>query len=291
MMNVEEIYCKVDDFYKEFEPKFKTMQITNGLGNVRISEFHISEMMTIMILFHQSNYRNFKAFYTEYVQLFFKSEFPKLISYSRFVQLMPRMILPLIVFLNSLKGKVTGISFIDSTSIAVCNNKRINRNKVFKGLATRGKTTMGWFFGFKVHLIVNDSGEIISWSITRGHVDDRRPVPTLVKNVKGKLFGDKGYISQPLFKQLFLQGTQLITTLRSNMKNRLIPLIDRILLRKRFIIETINDQLKNISQIEHSRHRSPLNFLVNLIAALSAYQLKPEKPSLKFNPNQLAFQF
>ena len=150
---------------------------------------------------------------------------------------------------------------------------------------------MGWFFGFKLHLIVNDTGEIISWSLTKGHVDDRHPIPTLAKCVKGKLFGDKGYISQPLFKHLFEQGTQLITTIRSNMKNKLLPLFDRILLRKRFIIETINDQLKNISQIEHSRYRSPINFLINLMAALSAYQLKPKKPALKFTYQQLALPF
>jgi len=138
---------------------------------------------------------------------------------------------------------------------------------------------------------VNDRGEIISWSLTQGNVDDRKPVSNLAKNIKGKLFGDKGYISQPLFKDLFEKGTQLITTIRSNMKNRLLPLFDRILLRKRFIIETINDQLKNIAQIEHSRHRSSTNFLINLMAALSAYQLKLKKPRLKFNPAQLALVF
>ena len=147
---------------------------------------------------------------------------------------------------------------------------------------------MGWFFGFKLHFIINDSGEIISWAITKGNIDDRHPVPDLAKTVKGKLFGDKGYISQPLFEKLFSQGTQLITSIRSNMKNKLMPIFDRILLRKRSIIETINDQLKNISQIEHSRHRSPINFLVNLIAALSAYQLKPKKPSLNLHFQQLS---
>ena len=139
---------------------------------------------------------------------------------------------------------------------------------------------MGWFFGFKVHIVINECGELIAWTVTPGHTDDRKPVPKLIRSVLGKLFADKGYISQSLFDQLFKQGIQLITTVRSNMKNKLMPLWDRILLRKRFIIETINDQLKNISQIEHSRHRSVSNFLINLIAALIAYQLQPKKPAL-----------
>ena len=288
MIDVNEIFFKADNFYQEYEVSARGVRIGRGQNHVRVPELSVSEMMTIMILFHQSHYRDFKAFYRGHVQRFFKNEFPKMVSYSRFVQLMPRIIFPLLAFLNFLKGRVSGLSFIDSTSIAVCKNKRISRNKVFKRLATIGKTTMGWFFGFKLHFIINDSGEIISWAITKGHVDDRHPVPALAKTVKGKLFGDKGYSSQPLFEKLFNQGTQLITSIRSNMKNKFMPIFDRILLRKRSIIETINDQLKNISQIEHSRHRSPVNFLVNLIAALSAYQLKPKKPSFHFNFQQLS---
>ena len=260
MIYADEIFCKVDDFYQEFEPKFRKRLLKNDRRKDRSPEMSVSEIITIVILFHRSGFRNFKGFYTDYVSVHLRSEFPRLVSYSRLIQLLPRTMVPLVAFLNSLRGRVSGISFVDSTSLAICKNKRIARNKVFRGLATRGKTTMGWFFGFKLHLIVNDSGDIISWSITQGHVDDRRAVPRLAKRVKGKLFGDKGYISQPLFKHLFERGTQLITTIRSNMKNRLLPLMDRILLRKRFIIETINDQLKNISQIEHSRHRSPVNF-------------------------------
>ena len=147
---------------------------------------------------------------------------------------------------------------------------------------------MGWFFGFKLHLIVNHIGEIISWSLTQGHVDDRKPVRKLAKSLKGKLYADKGYISTPLFKDLFDKGLSLVTTLRSNMKNRLMSSFDRILLKKRFIIETINDQLKNICSIEHSRHRSKTNFLVNVLSALAAYQLKPKKPAIKlYNFQQL----
>ena len=157
---------------------------------------------------------------------------------------------------------------------------------MFKKVAQRGKTSTGWFYGFKLHLVVNDSGELLAFHITPANVDDRKPVLEMVKGLSGKLFGDKGYISKALFEALFEQGLQLITRLRKNMKNALMPMIDKILLRKRSLIETINDQLKNISQIEHSRHRSVANFMVNLVAGLIAYTHQPRKPSLNIQYNQ-----
>lgn len=204
-----------------------------------------SELMTIVIWFHCSGYKNFKQFYLEYVCKHLKQEFPNLISYSRFVQLMPRLVVPLAMFLKSSFAQCSGISIIDSTSINVCHNRRIKRNRVFTGVAERSKTTMGWFFGFKVHIIVNDQGELISVTLTKGNVDDRKPVSNMVKNIFGKLFGDKGYLSSALSEQLRSKGISLITTVRKNMKNKFMPLLDQILLRKRFIIETINDKLKN----------------------------------------------
>jgi len=133
---------------------------------------------------------------------------------------------------------------------------------VFAGLAQRGKTSTGWFFGFKLHLIFNDRGELLNLMLTPGNVDDRKPVPKMVRKLLGKLFGDKGYISQTLRDELLRTfNVELVTGVRSNMKNTLMPLMDKLLLRKRAIIETIIDQLKNISQIEHSRHRSPINFI------------------------------
>ena len=205
-----------------------------------------------------------------------------MVSYQRFVEYIPSTLIPLGIYLKTCcMGACTGISFVDSTALEVCHTRRIAQHRVFAGLARRGKSSMGWFFGFKLHLIVNDCGELLSIMLTPGNVDDRKPVPTLVKDLFGKLFADKGYISQPLFELLMETfNIQLITKLRSNMKNRLMPLADRVLLRKRAIIETIVDQLKNISQIEHSRHRSPINFLVNVLCGLIAYCHKPKKPSL-----------
>jgi hypothetical protein len=189
---------------------------------------------------------------------------------------MPQALVPLCGYLQTRKGECSGISFIDSTSLKVCHNRRIHSHKVFEGCARRGKTSVDWFFGFKLHLVINDSGELLNARLTPGNVDDRRPVPEMVK----KLFGDKGYISQPLFETLYMDGVQLVTKLKTKMKNRLISMFDKIMLRKRAIIESVVDQLKNISQIEHSRHRSVANCFINLLAGLVAYTWREKKPSL-----------
>jgi Transposase DDE domain len=278
-----ETFCAVDDFCKAFFkeaaaiPRLATADLPRREQPERLS---LSERMTLLILFHQKGFRNFKTFYNSYVCYYLRREFPYLVSYERFVALMPRTVLPFMALLQKMRGKSRGIAFIDSTTLKVCHIKRERRNKVFAGIAKKSASTMGWFFGFKLHLIVNDIGEILSLYLTPGNVDDRAPVPAMTKNLLGKLFGDKGYISKKLSEQLFQRGLRLITNVRSNMKNSLIPLTDKLLLRKRFIIETINDQLKNISQIEHTRHRSPTNFLVNLFAGLVAYCLQPKKPAI-----------
>ena len=176
-------------------------------------------------------------------------------------------------------GRYTGVSFSDSIALAVCKNVRIAQHRVFAVDARRGKT--GWFYGFKLRLVVNDRGELLAFRLTAGNVDDRRPVPRLVRRLFGKLFGDRGYISQALAEQLFTtQGILLITKVRKNMRERLLAFTDKLLLRKRAIIESVNDQLKNICQIEHMRHRSPSNFLMHLLAGLVAYCHQPKKPSL-----------
>ncbi|MBO0797180.1 MAG: IS982 family transposase [Ktedonobacteraceae bacterium] len=279
-MSLLELFCDVDDFWLRFEPHWKVSQLQAGKQRERQEQFSPSEVITILIHFHQSHYRTFKAYYTEHVQVHLTSEFPRLVSYTRFVALIPQMMLPMLAYLQSRFGSCTGISFIDSTSLEVCDPKRITQHRVFAADAKRGKTSMGWFFGFKLHLAVNDRGELLACCLTPGNVDDRAPVAGIVKHLRGKLFGDRGYISAPLMQLLFEQGLQLITRLRKNMKNHLMHLSDKLLLRKRAIIESIIDQLKNISQIEHSRHRSPLNFVVHLVAGLIAYSHQDKKPGL-----------
>lgn len=282
MNSLTDLFYAVDNFCQQFEPQWKQQQLTTGLKQRhRARQLCLSEIMTIVIHFHQSHYRDFKTYYIEHVQKHLQGEFPHLVSYQRFVELMPSAAVPLCAYLPQCFGQCTGISFVDSTPIAVCHNRRIPDHKVFDGLAARGKNSVGWFFGFKLHLVANDRGELLACSFTPGNVDDRVPVPKLVRKLFGKLFGDKGYLSQKLFKHLWESlGVQLITNLRANMKNKLLPLSDKLMLRKRMIMETIADQLKNISQIEHSRHRSFNNFLVNLLSGLIAYCHQAKKPSL-----------
>jgi hypothetical protein len=283
MDSLVELFCHVDDFCKGFQPVWHQQMLSSGARQrQRDRRLSLSEIMTILIHFHQSHYRHFKAYYSEYVLPRLHGAFPGLVSYQRFVEFIPSTVIPLCVYLHKrCLGRCTGISFVDSTALRVCHNRRIAQHKVFAGLAERGKTSTGWFFGFKVHLLFSDRGDLLSMALTPGNVDDRKPLPRLVRRLFGKLFGDKGYISQPLFEQLLQTfGIQLITKLKKNMKNRLMPLADKLLLRKRAIAETIIDQLKNISQIEHSRHRSPMNFLANLFCGLIAYCHQPKKPSL-----------
>ena len=280
-MEILPLFCDIDDFCQLFEPLWKRRLLSSGdRQRDRQPRLCLSEVMTITVMFHASSYRHFKAYYTEQVMKNYLWAFPRLVSYQRFVELMPAALVPLCAYLQTRKGRCSGISFIDSTSLRVCHNRRIHSHKVFAGCARRGKTSVDWFFGFKLHLVTNDCGELLSLRLTPGNVDDRRPVPELVKELFGKLFGDKGYISQPLFEALYDDGVQLVTKLKTNMKARLVSMFDKIMLRKRAIIESVVDQLKNISQIEHSRHRSVANCFVNLLAGLVAYTFREKKPSL-----------
>ena len=280
------IFCAFDDFFKDFNEFIRKYSLGDGKAKrQRSSTLSISEVMTIMVLFHMSGYRCFKHFYLNYVCKHLSTYFPDTVSYNRMVELQAKAAFALALFLKMYRmGKCSGISFIDSTPIAVCHNRRIHQHKVFEGLAKRGKSSKGWFYGFKLHLVHNDKGEIIDFQLTPGNVHDNALLncKKFMKKVYGKLFGDKGYIvNKKVFDTLFLRGIHLVTKLRTNMKSKVLtPLQDALLLRKRAISETIIDQLKNISQIEHSRHRSFTNFFGNVVAGLCAYQFKEVKPSL-----------
>jgi hypothetical protein len=286
---ITEIYCIADDFCKEFAQEFEKLQKLPEDGKKhrnRSCEMSDSEIMTILLLFHFGSFKNFKHYYLHYIGVHLACEFPNQLSYSRFIAIEHRVFVPMMFFLNVICfGKCTGITFVDSTKIAVCHNKRIKRNKVFEGIAKVGKSTMGWFYGFKLHLVCNDKGELLSFCLTPGNVDDRdrQILKTLTKKLFGKLFGDKGYISSSLFDMLFDKGVHLVTGIKSNMKNRLMSFYDRIMLRKRPIIETINDELKNICEVEHTRHRSMHNFVMNLISALADYSFFDKKPAINFH--------
>lgn len=281
---ITEIFYLTDEFCLEFQKSIEGHLLGNSPKKKPIMSQ--SEVISILIIFHGMQHKNIKHFYLNYVQKHLVHLFPNTVSYNRFVELSQQVILPMTMFLKmQCLGECTGITYVDSTPIRVCKNKRIKRNKVFKDIATVGKSTMGWFFGFKLHLIVNEKGDVLNFVITQGNVDDRTPLndPKFLAKIKGKLYGDKGYISSKLTQLLFVDGIQLITGIRDKMKNCLLELKDKILLRKRSVIETINDELKNICQVEHSRHRSFENFISNLISGLIAYSFFPKKPAIKYD--------
>ena len=287
-----EIFCVVDDFCKEMIQILddNSIQSDNSLKKrKRKCKLSDSEVISIMVFFHLKGFRCLKHFYIHYVQKHMKAEFPETVSYNRFVELQSKSVLPMVVFLQSCcLGKCSGISFLDSTVLKVCHYKREKQNKVFQGTAAKGRGTMGWFFGFKLHIIINECGEIIDFLITQGNIDDRQPLKdkTFHDKVFGKIFADRGYIGQGLFEQLFVDGIHLVTRIRKNMKNTLMHIYDKIMLRKRAVIESVNDILKNQCQIEHTRHRSFDNFITNLISGLIAYAFYPTKPNINIDSLQ-----
>jgi hypothetical protein len=280
-MDLTETFCIIDDFCKEFETLWNRHLLSaRKQPPKRKSRLSTSEVITILILFHQSGYRNFKHFYLRYVCSSLYKDFPGLCSYTQFLGLQKRVVLLFFCLLQGLLGCCTGISLVDSTSLEVCHIKRSSSHRVFKGIAKKGKTTKGWFYGLKLHLIINECGEILSWMLTAGNVSDKSVVIVLAKDLFGKLFGDRGYISQDLFEKLYQIGIQLVTKIRKNMKNKLMTIYDKLLLKGRGVVDSVIGQLKEGCQIEHTRHRSPINFVLNLMGGLAAYSLRSRKPSL-----------
>ena len=277
-----ELYCEISEFMNTFACIFDKYLI-GALRQRPFCRMSVCEIMTILIGFQIIGGQNFKEYYKDTVLQFHRREFPSLLSYNRFIEVSSIAILPMMMFLKFRMDMSlnTMVYVIDSTPLRVCINLRIPSHRVFKNLAGRGKTSTGWFFGFKLHLVINHLGELMAVNITTGNTDDRKPLKELVKHLKGKLFGDKGYISAKLAKELISQGLELITTLKKNMKKKDIPFADRILLRKRAVIESVNDMLKNFFQIEHSRHRSVSGFVTCVFTALISYTFYPRKPEMR----------
>jgi Transposase DDE domain len=283
-MSILDLYCSVDAFWQRFEPLWERELLAAGQRRRRrATRLPPAEILTILILFQQSGYRPFKGFYREHVQVHVRREFPQLVSYTRFVDLMPRFLVPLAVYLHLQRGQCTGISFIDSTALAVCHPARIQQHRVFRVDARRGKTSVGWCYGFKLHLVVNDRGELLAFCLTPGNLDDRKPVPHLVHRLFGQLFGDKGSISQPLAERLFLdQGLRLITKLRKNMHHILMPFADKLLLGKRALIEIVCTQMTKTRVFARRRGR---NDIANLDLAISDHH------AINEHLDELAFLF
>lgn len=272
------IFCEIDDFCKELEKNISEFSLAGPNKGKRgpHCSLSISEIMIIQILFQMVGYRNFKTFYTSFVQIYWIRYFPKLPSYQRFVELTGRSLLALTLYTKFKSGKKTGIYYIDGSCLPVCHLKRSKRNKSFKEIAQYGRTSVGWFFGLKVHLVINNLGELIAFKMTRGSVSDGAVAGSLLASLEGLAFGDKGYIGKKLFDELFKNGLKLITRKRKNMKDKLVLNdYEKQLLNQRNLIETVFDCLKNKYHIWHTRHRSIINAMTHLVAALVAYIIEP----------------
>lgn len=276
------IFCEMDDFCNELDKHCKHYMLSGPTKSKRgpVCSLSISEIMTILVIFQMSRYRDFKNFYTGFLNFYHKRCFPRLPSYERFVELIKRAIFPLTIFTQIKAGKQTGIYYIDSSCLPVCHIKRSKRHKTFDSIAEYGKTSVGWFFGLKLHIVINDKGELLAFKITRGSRSDSQEAVPLLQSLKGLAFGDKGYIGKKIFEELVNGGLKLITRKRKNMKEKLdLSSYEKQLLNQRGIIETVIGHLKHCYQVWHTRHRSIVNAMTHLVAALAAYAIEPLKLS------------
>lgn len=275
-----EIFILCDDFCHALT-QWQTQQ--GDPPTQRVGQLSDSEMLAITIFYHYSGAKCFQYYYQNCVQMQLPTYFPQLISYERFVARTPRLLPGLFLLLKWLcaQSQRTGFYLVDSKPLAVCDNHRIKSNNVFAGLARRGKSSMGWFLGFKAHLVINQYGQLVNFVLTPGNVADNNAglLTELLADLQGKCFGDRGYLTK-LFAQFYQQGLQIVTKLRGKMKNALMPLGDKVGLRKRGLIESVNDLLTSVFDLEHTRHRSPFNAHVNVLGGLIAYCFCDKKPSI-----------
>lgn len=275
-----EIFITCDDFCQALT-QWQTQQGT--CPTIRTGQLSDSEMLAITIFYHHSGAKCFQYYYQHWVEPQLADYFPNLISYERFVARLPRLLPGLFLLLKWLcaQSQRTGFYIIDSKALPVCDNHRIATHKVFAGLAARGKSSMGWFYGLKAHLVINQYGQLVNFVLTPGNVADNNGavLTEALAGLQGQCFGDRGYLTK-LFAEFYQQGLQLVTKLRRRMKNMLMPLADKLKLRRRGLIESVNDLLTSVFDVEHTRHRSPVNALVNILAGLLAYCFYEHKPAI-----------
>lgn len=287
MIDLEELYCEVDDFCRNICTEIKSKLIGQEISiTVDTPGLNLSEILTILIYYHFSHFDCIKHYYLVKVQRELKKHFPKLPSYNRFVERIKEIPILTALYLQYKQAKFNGEGYIDSTPLEVCTKKRVHSHKVFKLEAKLGKSSKGWFFGLKLHVICDFMGNIIKCKITSGNEHDLKVGTQMLQGLQGKIYADKGYIGKKEFLLLLEQGLFLITGIRENMKNRLLELWDKILLKKRSLIESIFGLMKQTFHLEHSRHRSVVNATVYVLTTVIAYCWKPNKPKIKFTKQE-----
>lgn len=288
MIDLTELYVEIDDFCRKFVETFNENLIGKGKPiTIDTRGLSLSEILTILIYYHFSKFDCIKHYYLIKSIGRFKEYFPNMPSYNRFIERIPEVAVLAMTYLQYRQAKFEGTGYIDATALRVCHNKRTNQHKVFKLTAKLGKSSMGWFYGFKLHVICDFAGNIVKCRITDGAANDLKVGARMMKDLKGKIYADKGYIGKKEFLQLLDNGLILITGIKKNMKNRLLELWDKILLKKRSLIESVYNIMKNVLHLEHSRHRSVVNAGIYYISTLIAYCWKPHKPQIKFNNREI----
>lgn len=278
-----EIFCDCDDFCNAMSKIQNKLQIGSGRKPTRTPSITLSESMCILIVYHHSGIKCFQYFYQRMVEKQMRSYFPKAPSYTRFVELIPRSAIAMFLFVNLFRrGTTTGCYFADSKKLPVCDNLRIRSNHVFAGVAGRSKSSTGWFYGLKLFLVINQFGQVMNGWVTPANIADNNfsMMKRIFQSLKGFVFADKGFISQHAFEHFYHLGLKIVTTIRSNMKNKLMPLFEKLLRKKRGIIESVNDLLMTLCDIDHTRHRSPVNALTHILSGVAAYTYLDKLPSI-----------
>lgn len=278
-----EIFVETDDLYKAYLKWCRQHGFTGMLTATRHPKLSPSEVVTIIVAYHLSGYKCFEYYYRHCILKTFLHDFPLAPSYRRFVSYTLRALpLLLVVAVSKCRQSVrSGYYFIDSKKLEVCHLRREKDHKVFEGVARKGKGSTGWFFGLKLHLVINHLGQIVSFLLTPANVADNNHevLRHLLQGLSGKCGGDKGYLTT-LFEQFYEQGLHLLVRPKKNMKPLPALRSDVVFLKQRPLIESVNDILATVCDVEHSRHRNPFHGLANIYAALIAYQYLPSKPHL-----------
>ncbi len=286
MIDLTELYVEIDDFCRKVNENLNSHLIGHTKFIIDTPGLSLSEVLTLLVYYHFSNFDCLKHYYLVKVQYQMKSYFPKLPSYNRFVERIKELPLLATLYLQYKQARFNGIGYIDSTPLEVCTKKRTRTHKVFEYVAKLGKSSKGWFYGLKLHIICDLMGNIVKCKITPGNENDLKAAATMLKKFKGKIFGDKGYIGKGEFLRLLEQGLLIVTDVRKNMKKKALDLWDSILLKKRSLIESVINVLKSSLHLEHSRHRSVVNAGVYILTTLIAYCWKPNKPKIKFTKQE-----
>ena len=289
---VVEVFCEIDDFCLQVQEYFTSHPLPAGLEPRhpagRKPSLSESEVLTILCLYHLSGFKCFAYYYERLVLGEMKSYFPRAVSYTHFLELSRQALWHAFLLAHYRAGcsERSQHYYIDSKKLPVCDNRRIHSHKVFEEVASRGRGSTGWFFGLKLHLVTNEHGQLVRFLVTAANVADNNPrvLSFLLSGLKGKCYGDRGYLTS-LLEELLEAGLHLLTKVRRNMKNMLLTLQDKLNLLKRGSIEAVNDILMTVCDIDHTRHRNPLNALAQIFSGLTAYTFLDQ--ASRFKPTRI----